>query len=44
MLEQAREVHDSRDIWGWMEATGRLAWAMLRLERAVFGSVAGVDG
>ena len=44
MLEQAHEVHDSQDIWGWMEATGQLTWAMLQLERAVFKSVAGVDG
>ena len=44
MLEQVCEVHDSQDIWGWMEATGQLAWAMLQLERTVFGSVSGVDG
>lgn len=31
-------------FWALWEAYARLAWAMLRLEQAVFGSVSGVDG
>lgn len=31
-------------FWALWEAYARLAWAMLHLEQAVFGSVSGVDG
>lgn len=37
MLEEARVALDGLDIWAWLESTGQFAWAMLRLERAVFG-------
>lgn len=38
MLEEVRFGRQSNDIWAWLEAITRLAWAMLRLERDVFGA------
>ena len=41
-MEVAMSVESG--FWALWEAYARLAWAMLRLERVVFGSVSGVDG
>ena len=41
-VEAAMSVESG--FWAIWEAYARLAWAMLRLERAVFGFVSGVDG